>query len=97
MYLHWGFEVSYPDAHHSWINTAYHHNVHHMKSVVDKPYHTGFFFQVRPQCCARPPLVAQRNQRCRGYWLCAHVVGRGQIWDKMMGSVYTGECVCAKW
>jgi lathosterol oxidase len=64
VYLHWGFELPYPNAHHKWINTAYHHNLHHMKSIYGKALHTGFFFQ---------------------------------IWDKMAGSTYSGNCVCAKW
>ena len=25
VYLHWGYELTWPDAHHPWINTAYQH------------------------------------------------------------------------
>lgn len=45
-YLHWGFELDYPDAHHYWINTAFQHHCHHAKAVLYKPYHTGFFFKI---------------------------------------------------
>jgi len=45
VYLHLGFELEYPDAHHSWLNTAFQHYLHHAISIFDKPYHTGFFFK----------------------------------------------------
>jgi lathosterol oxidase len=48
-YLHWGFESNWPDAHHPWINTAYQHNLHHNKSIMNKPLHTGFMFKVWDQ------------------------------------------------
>jgi len=48
-YLHWGFEASWPDAHHPWINTAYQHNLHHNKSIMNKPLHTGFMFKLWDQ------------------------------------------------
>ena len=46
VFLHLGFEVPWPTARHSWINTSYHHYVHHAKSIVHKVYHTGFMFQI---------------------------------------------------
>lgn len=49
VYLHWGFELSWPDAHHPWINTAFQHYVHHAKSTLKKPMHTGFFFKLWDQ------------------------------------------------
>jgi len=49
VYLHWGFELDYPDAHHPWINTAFQHYCHHAKSINNKPYHTGFFFKLWDQ------------------------------------------------
>jgi len=45
-YLHWGFELDYPDAHHPIINTAFQHYLHHAISIMNKPYHTGFFFRI---------------------------------------------------
>jgi len=48
-YLHWGYELSYPDAHHPLINTAYQHYCHHALSIKNKPYHTGFFFKIWDQ------------------------------------------------
>lgn len=62
-YLHWGYELAWPDAHHRWINTSFQHYLHHARSTLHKPYHTGFFFK---------------------------------LWDQLWGSVYEGECLCAK-
>jgi Delta7-sterol 5-desaturase len=49
VYLHWGFESRWPDAHHPWINTSFQHYVHHAKSTFRKPMHTGFFLKVWDQ------------------------------------------------
>lgn len=49
VYLHWGYETSWPDAHHPWINTAFQHYVHHARSTRNKPIHTGFFFKIWDQ------------------------------------------------
>lgn len=46
IYLHWGFELHYPDAHHPYINTAFQHYLHHAKSGAMSPYHCGFFFKI---------------------------------------------------
>jgi len=46
VYLHWGYEFSWLDAHHPIINTSFQHYCHHALSIIGKPYHTGFFFQV---------------------------------------------------
>jgi lathosterol oxidase len=62
-YLHWGYELAWPDAHHPWINTSFQHYLHHARSTLRRPLHTGFFFK---------------------------------LWDKLWGSLHTGECVCAK-
>jgi len=45
IYLHWGHEFDWPDAHHPYINSAYHHYLHHAKSGATNPYHTGFFLK----------------------------------------------------
>lgn len=49
VYLHWGFELESPNAHHPWINTSYQHYLHHARSVQNVPYHTGFFFKIWDQ------------------------------------------------
>jgi len=46
LYLHWGHECTYPDAHHPWLNSSYHHYLHHAISSNQKPYHTGFMFKI---------------------------------------------------
>lgn len=46
VYLHWGYELRWPDAHHPWINTSFQHYVHHARSTLRKPMHTGFFFKL---------------------------------------------------
>ncbi|GMI27964.1 hypothetical protein TrCOL_g6634 [Triparma columacea] len=45
IYLHWGYEFDFLDAHNPIINTSYHHYLHHAKAILGKPYHTGFFFK----------------------------------------------------
>lgn len=45
-YLHWGYELDYPDAHHPILNTAFQHYCHHAKAIIGKPYHCGFFFKI---------------------------------------------------
>lgn len=49
VYLHWGYELRWPDAHHPWINTSFQHYVHHARSTFKKPMHTGFFFKLWDQ------------------------------------------------
>jgi len=46
VYLNWGHELAWPDAHHAWINTSFQHYLHHARSRENKPIHTGFFFKV---------------------------------------------------
>lgn len=48
-YLHWGYEFSWPDAHHPVVNTSFQHYLHHAISVKNRPYHTGFFFKLWDQ------------------------------------------------
>jgi len=50
-YLHWGYELEYPDAHHPILNTAFQHYCHHAVSIKNKPYHTGFFLKIWDQLC----------------------------------------------
>jgi len=49
VYLHWGFEREWPDAHHPWLNTSYHHFCHHAISIKNKPYHCAFYLQIWDQ------------------------------------------------
>jgi len=49
VYLHWGYELDWPNAHHPWINTSYQHFAHHAISVMNKPYHTGFYIKLWDQ------------------------------------------------
>eukprot|EP00928_Gymnodinium_smaydae_P079654 TRINITY_DN63523_c0_g1_i1.p1 TRINITY_DN63523_c0_g1~~TRINITY_DN63523_c0_g1_i1.p1 ORF type:complete len:318 (+),score=76.13 TRINITY_DN63523_c0_g1_i1:78-956(+) len=46
VYLHWGYELDYPDAHHPWINTSYQHFAHHAVSVMKKPFFNGFYIRL---------------------------------------------------
>eukprot|EP01116_Phalansterium_solitarium_P003311 TRINITY_DN14135_c0_g1_i1.p1 TRINITY_DN14135_c0_g1~~TRINITY_DN14135_c0_g1_i1.p1 ORF type:complete len:307 (-),score=103.77 TRINITY_DN14135_c0_g1_i1:318-1121(-) len=48
-YLHWGYEFEWLDAHHPIMNTAFQHYIHHAQSIINKPYHTGFFFKIWDQ------------------------------------------------
>jgi lathosterol oxidase len=36
VYLHWGHELPWPDAHHPILNTAFQHYCHHAKSTFNK-------------------------------------------------------------
>lgn len=45
-YLHWGYELDWPDAHHPIFNTAFQHYCHHAKAMIGKAYHCGFFFKI---------------------------------------------------
>eukprot|EP00493_Phyllostaurus_siculus_P002913 UN02926 len=38
IYLHWGYEFDWPDAHHPYINTSFQHYLHHAKSGAVTPY-----------------------------------------------------------
>lgn len=46
VYLHWGYELPWLDAHNPWINGSFQHYVHHARSTLQKPLHTGFFFKL---------------------------------------------------
>ncbi len=49
VYLHWGYELEWLGAHQRWINTSFQHYVHHARSTLHKPMHTGFFFKIWDQ------------------------------------------------
>jgi len=76
VYLHWGYELRWPDAHHPWINTAFQHYVHHARSTLNKPMHTGFFFKLwdqiagsvykaGPEACLCASCSTARGERTR--------------------------------
>jgi lathosterol oxidase len=75
-YLHWGHELSWPDAHHPVINTAYQHYLHHARSTLHRPYHTGFFFKIwdqlagsmSPDPCACAKCCVERGERSDAAW-----------------------------
>jgi len=48
-YLHWGYELDWPDAHHPIINSAYQHYLHHAKSGKKTTFHCGFMFKIWDQ------------------------------------------------
>jgi lathosterol oxidase len=45
IYLHWGYEFDWPDAHHPIINSSFQHYWHHAASSKNRPYYTGFFLK----------------------------------------------------
>eukprot|EP00928_Gymnodinium_smaydae_P054013 TRINITY_DN37865_c0_g1_i1.p1 TRINITY_DN37865_c0_g1~~TRINITY_DN37865_c0_g1_i1.p1 ORF type:complete len:338 (+),score=67.81 TRINITY_DN37865_c0_g1_i1:72-1016(+) len=49
VYLHWGYELEIIDAHHPVLNTSYQHNMHHSLSIMNKPYHCGFYIKLWDQ------------------------------------------------
>jgi len=78
VYLHWGYEFENLDAHHSWINTSYHHYAHHALSIKNKPYHTGFYIQLWDK------LAGSTLEKCRCS-KCARAKGERSIeaWQKV--------------
>lgn len=76
VYLHWGYELSWPDAHHPWLNTSFQHYVHHARSTLNKPMNTGFFFKIwdrlarseyaaPPESCLCARCCIARGERTR--------------------------------
>ncbi len=74
VYLHWGYELRWPDAHHPWINTSFQHYLHHASSTLNKPYSTGFFFKLWDQLfdttpdeaiCSCSRCAVERGERTR--------------------------------
>jgi lathosterol oxidase len=64
VYLHWGHELAYPDAHHPWINTSFQHYLHHARSRENLPIHTGFFFKVWDKIAGSAPDEPQASCLC---------------------------------
>ena len=76
VYLHWGYELRWPDAHHPWMNTSFQHYIHHARSTLRKPMHTGFFFKLwdrlakseydaPPESCLCARCCIARGERTR--------------------------------
>lgn len=54
VYLHMGYEWELLSAHNKYINTSFQHYCHHAKSLMNSPYHCGFFIKLWDQlfdCC----------------------------------------------
>jgi len=76
LYLHWGYELDYPDAHHPILNTSFQHYLHHARSGAMSPYHCGFFFKIwdnlfdctwKEECfCAK--CEREKGKRSRELW-----------------------------
>ena len=49
VYLHWGYELECISTHNPVMNTSFQHYLHHAKSLMNKPYHCGFFFKIWDQ------------------------------------------------
>jgi lathosterol oxidase len=64
VYLHWGYELPWPDAHHPWLNTAYQHHLHHARATLRRPYHTGFFLKLWDQLAGGAYTGACECSRC---------------------------------
>merc|ERR1719336_1204956 len=45
VYIHSGYEMEWPNAHHPVINTSYQHYLHHAVGGSGIPAHSGFFFK----------------------------------------------------
>lgn len=45
-YLHWGFESPMLSAHQPYMNTSYHHYMHHALSIKNKPFYMGFYIKL---------------------------------------------------
>lgn len=76
VYLHWGYEVRGLGAHQPFINTSFQHYVHHARSTLNKPMHTGFFFKIwdqiagsvyeaGPDTCLCASCSSKRGERTR--------------------------------
>eukprot|EP01062_Namystynia_karyoxenos_P056741 TRINITY_DN47660_c0_g1_i1.p2 TRINITY_DN47660_c0_g1~~TRINITY_DN47660_c0_g1_i1.p2 ORF type:complete len:325 (+),score=107.74 TRINITY_DN47660_c0_g1_i1:88-975(+) len=49
IFQHWGYELSWPDAHHPFLNDSYHHHLHHARSLPGKPMHCCFLLKTWDQ------------------------------------------------
>lgn len=91
VFLHFGHELEWPNAHTPHLNSSFHHYIHHARSVIHKPYHTGFFFQAwdawsgavypieaGPTCpCAN--CARARGERSRARWATVAVPDYGVL------------------
>lgn len=49
VYLHWGYEHPNLSAHNRYLNTSFQHYCHHAKSLMNRPYHCGFYLKIWDQ------------------------------------------------
>ena len=49
MFLSSGYEYPGVSAHQNFINTSFQHYLHHARSSMNTPYHTGFYFKIWDQ------------------------------------------------
>jgi Delta7-sterol 5-desaturase len=49
VYLHSGHELPLISAHNPIINSSFQHYLHHARSSMNLPYHTGFYFKIWDQ------------------------------------------------
>lgn len=76
IYLHWGYEFDYPNAHHPIINTSFQHYLHHARSGAKSPYHCGFFFKIWDQLfditwkdeCFCSKCAREKGERSKEIW-----------------------------
>jgi len=77
VYLHCGYEIPYISAHQNYINTSFQHYLHHARSSMNLPYHTGFYFKIWDQlfgstyqdtciCAQCDKKIRKQNQRTLG-------------------------------
>jgi len=86
VYLHWGYEFESLDAHHSWINTSYQHYAHHALSIMNKPYHCGFYLK----CWDKIMGSILEREKC-GCSKCARARGERnfEAWQKIVKPDYS--------
>lgn len=77
VYLHSGHELPGLSAHNPVLNTSFQHYCHHAKSLMNKPYHCGFFVKIwdrlfdcqypnyDPETCICAGCCRERGERTR--------------------------------
>jgi len=93
VYLHWGFELEWPNAHTAYLNGSFHHYFHHALSIKNKPYYTGFYFKIwdnimgsvwKGECCCSK-CAREKGLRTK------------ELWDKVEKPDYSPLFTLAFW